>query len=109
MMGKIPNNIHIIYGLAENFGWDEYEHYVGEVDRVMKRPKADSFNIIRYLAIKSAHDVNNLDNIFGFMGRDKTHHIKFKMMNKTNMIKRKHKGFQCITQQKHKTQTLLNN
>ena len=63
-MGNIPNNIHIIYGLAENFGWDEYEHYVGEVDRVMKRPKADSFNIIRYLAIKSAHDVNNPDNIF---------------------------------------------
>ena len=58
------NNIHIIYGLAENFGWDEYEHYVGEVDRVMKRPKADSFNIIRYLAIKSVHDVNNPDNIF---------------------------------------------
>jgi hypothetical protein len=63
-VNKIPNNIHIIYGLAENFGWDEYEHYVSEVDKVMKRPKADAFDIIRYLAVKSAHDVNKPDNIF---------------------------------------------
>ena len=63
-MTKIPNNIHIIYGLAKNFGWDEYEHYVSEVDRHMKRPASDSFDIIRYLAIKSAHDVNKPDNIF---------------------------------------------
>ena len=42
------------------------------------------------------------------MGRDKTHHIKFKMMNKTNMTKRKHKGFQCITCKSNKTQNLLN-
>ena len=63
-MTKIPNNIHIIYGLAENFGWDEYEHFVGEVGKTLKRPKADSFNIIRYLAIKSAYDVNKPDNIF---------------------------------------------
>jgi hypothetical protein len=63
-MSKIPNNFHIIYGLAENFGWDEYEHHVGEVGRTMKRPKADSFNIIRYLAIKSTHDTNKPDNIF---------------------------------------------
>ena len=61
---KIPNNIHIIYGLAENFGWDEYEHFVGEVGKHMKRPAADSFNIMRYLAIKSAYDVNKPDNIF---------------------------------------------
>ena len=46
-MSKIPNNIHIIYGLAKNFGWDEYEHYVSEVDKTLKRPKADSFDIIR--------------------------------------------------------------
>jgi hypothetical protein len=63
-MTKIPNNIHIIYGLAKNFGWDEYEHYVSEVDKHMKRPASDSFDIIRYLAIKSAHDVNKPDNIF---------------------------------------------
>ena len=63
-MGKIPNNFHIIYGLAENFGWDEYEHYVGEVGKTMKRPKADPFNIIRYLAIKSTYDTNRPDNIF---------------------------------------------
>ena len=61
---KIPNNIHIIYGLAENFGWDEYEHFVREVGKNMKRPAADSFNIMRYLAIKSAYEVNKPDNIF---------------------------------------------
>ena len=61
---KIPNNIHIIYGLAEDFGWGEYEHFVSEVGKHMKRPAADSFNIMRYLAIKSAHDVNKPDNIF---------------------------------------------
>ena len=32
-MSRIPNNIHIIYGLAENFGWNEYEHYVQEVSK----------------------------------------------------------------------------
>ena len=63
-MSKIPNNIHVIYGLAENFGWDEYEHYVAEVGKTMTRPKADSFNIIRYLNVKSAYDVNKPDNIF---------------------------------------------
>ena len=61
---KIPNNIHIIYGLAEDFGWGEYEHFVSEVGKHMKRPAADSFNIMRYLAIKSAYDVNKPDNIF---------------------------------------------
>ena len=61
---KIPNNIHIIYGLAKDFGWGEYEHFVSEVGKHMKRPAADSFNIMRYLAIKSAHDVNKPDNIF---------------------------------------------
>ena len=30
----------------------------------MKRPAADSFNIMRYLAIKSAYEVNKPDNIF---------------------------------------------
>jgi hypothetical protein len=63
-MSKIPNNIHVIYGLAENFGWDEYEHFVAEVGKTMKRPKADPFNIIRYLNVKSAYDVNKPDNIF---------------------------------------------
>ena len=63
-MSRIPNNIHIVYGLAENFGWSEYEHYVQEVDKHMKRPKADAFNIIRYLNIKSAYEVNKPDNIF---------------------------------------------
>ena len=61
---KIPNNIHIIYGLAEDFGWGEYEHFVSEVGKHMKRQAADSFNIMRYLAIKSAYDVNKPDNIF---------------------------------------------
>ena len=61
---KIPNNIHIIYGLAEDFGWGEYEHFVSEVGKHMKRPAADSFNIMRYLAIKSAYEVNKPDNIF---------------------------------------------
>ena len=63
-MSKIPNNIHIIYGLAENFGWDEYEHFVAEVGKTMTRPKADPFNIIRYLNVKSVYDVNTPDNIF---------------------------------------------
>ena len=63
-MSKIPNNIHIIYGLSPTFGWDEYTHFVSEVGKTMTRPKADVFNIIRYLTIKSAHDVNKPDNIF---------------------------------------------
>ena len=63
-MSKIPNNIHIIYGLSPTFGWDEYEHFVAEVSRTMKRPKADSFNIIRYLNIKSVYEVNKPDNIY---------------------------------------------
>ena len=63
-MNRIPNNIHIIYGLASDFGWPEYEHYVQEIDKYIKRPKADSFNIIRYLNVKSAYDVNKPDNIF---------------------------------------------
>ena len=62
-MSKIPNNIHIIYGLSPTFGWDEYEHFVAEVSRTMKRPKADSFNIIRYLNIKSVYEVNKPDKI----------------------------------------------
>lgn len=63
-MSKIPNNIHIIYGLSETFGWSEYEHFVREIDQTIKRPKADVFNIVRYLAIKSAYEVNKPDNIF---------------------------------------------
>ena len=63
-MSKIPNNIHIIYGLSPTFGWDEYEHFVSEVGKTMTRPKADPFNIIRYLTIKSAYDLNKPDNIF---------------------------------------------
>ena len=63
-MTKIPNNIHIIYGLSPTFGWDEYEHFVVEVSRTMKRPKADPFNIIRYLNIKSVYEVNKPDNIY---------------------------------------------
>ena len=27
-MSKIPNNIHIIYGLSKTFGWGEYEHLI---------------------------------------------------------------------------------
>ena len=63
-MSKIPNNIHIIYGLSKTFGWGEYEHFVGEIGKTIKRPKADVFNIMRYLAIKSAYEVNKPDNIF---------------------------------------------
>ena len=63
-MSKIPNNIHIIYGLSPTFGWGEYEHFVAEVSKTMKRPKADSFNIIRYLNIKSVYEVNKPDNIY---------------------------------------------
>jgi len=63
-MSKIPNNIHMIYGLSQTFGWGEYEHFVREIGKTIKRPKADVFNIMRYLAIKSAHEVNKPDNIF---------------------------------------------
>ena len=51
---------------------------------------------------------DNLNNIFGFMSTDKNNNIKFKIINTTYRSKRAGKGFQCITQQKSKTQNLLN-
>ena len=51
-MSKIPNNIHIIYGLSPTFGWDEYTHFVSEVGKTMTRPKADVFNARGVLAIR---------------------------------------------------------
>ena len=43
-MGKIPNNFHIIYGLAENFGWDEYERMDRQRNIMVRSPKADAFD-----------------------------------------------------------------
>jgi len=64
MHNKIPNIIHFVYGLAPNFGWDEYERMDRQRNIMVKSPKADSFDILKYLAIKSAHDVNNPDTIY---------------------------------------------
>ena len=51
-MSRIPNNIHMVYGLAKDFGWQPYQN-----DDGIRRPGADPFNLIRYLAVKSAYDV----------------------------------------------------
>ena len=74
-MSKIPNNIHIIYGLAKNFGWDEYTHYVREVGREMKRPKADSFDIIRIIVQISKVKKKDID-------PSKVHKIAFSTVEK---------------------------
>ena len=58
--------------------------------------------------IKERYEKENLSDIYGFMGTDKTNHIKFKIKNRILVSKKSHKGFQCITQQKKKTITLLN-
>ena len=63
-MSRIPNNIHIVYGLAPDFGWTEYDRYDSNLGRTIRRPAADPFNIIRYLTVKSAWDINKPDNIY---------------------------------------------
>ena len=63
-MSKIPNIIHFVYGLAPNFGWDAYERMDRQRNIMVKSPKADAFDILKYLAVKSAHDVNKPDKIY---------------------------------------------
>ena len=58
-MSRIPNNIHMVYGLAKDFGWQPYQN-----DDNIPRPGADPFNLIRYLAVKSAYEVNKPDNFY---------------------------------------------
>ena len=58
-MSRIPNNIHIVYGLAKDFGWKPYKNS----DNI-PRPGADSFNLIRYLSVKSAYEINKPDNFY---------------------------------------------
>jgi hypothetical protein len=54
-MSRIPNNIHVVYGLSPDFGWSRATGYPDD---------ADPFNLFRYLTIKSAYEVNKPDNIF---------------------------------------------
>ena len=63
-MDRIPNDIHMVYGLSPNFGWDAYDRYDGILDRTIPRAAADPFNLTRYLTVKSAWDVNKPDNIY---------------------------------------------
>ena len=58
--------------------------------------------------IEERYKKTNLNQICGFMGTDKMGNIKFKILNRKQGAKRHHKGYQCITQQKNKTQNLLN-
>ena len=60
------------------------------------------------IKIKDRYEKKNLSTIFGFMGTDKSNHIKFKIKDQRHPSKRIRKGFQCITQQKTKTINLLN-
>jgi hypothetical protein len=63
-MNKIPNIIHFVYGLSPTFGWGEYERMDRQRNIMVRSPKADAFDILKYLAIKSAYDVNKPDKIY---------------------------------------------
>ena len=70
--------------------------------------RADLAKMVSFAEIKKIYNAADLKAIFGFMGIDKSKNIKFKIMNKEQVSRRNMKGFQCATQQKTKTQNLLN-